>query len=128
MSESTLVTPELTQLALWNALTGALGDVYDAHGVCAAAANALASRSGVDTLAVIKEPTSSHYDVWICDGQGQMKQDRWTDEDPFLERLARVQGAAQYEKYLAPAGEHLKSQLWRLVDGTILAAQLPADP
>lgn len=126
MTESTLATSELSHVALWNALTGALGDVYDAHGVCAATANALASRSGVDTLTVIREPTSSHYDVWICDGEGQMKQDRWTDEDPFLQRITQVEGAAHYEKYLAPAGEHLKSNLWRLVDNAILAAHLPS--
>ena len=100
MTESTIVTPELSQLALWNALTDALGDVYDAHGVCAAAANALAGRAGVRTLTVIREPASSHYDVWICDGKSQMKQDRWTEEDPFLERITQVDGAAQYEKYL----------------------------
>lgn len=126
MTESSVVTPELSQLALWNALTEHLGDVYDAHGVCAAAAHTLATHSQVDTLTVIREPASNHYDVWICYQDGQMRQDRWTDEDPFLERIGLVDGAAQYEKYLAPAGEHLKSQLWRLVDNSVMAAQLPA--
>ena len=89
--------------------TADLGDVYDAHGVCAATANTLAGQCGVNILTVIKEPTSSHYDVWICDANGRMKQDRWTDDDPFLERLVAATEAARHEKYLAPAGEEMKS-------------------
>ncbi|MGD2077015.1 MAG: ATP-binding protein [Chloroflexota bacterium] len=126
MSEPAPVTSEPSQLALWNTLTRDLGDVYDAHGVCAAAANSLASHCQVRTLTAIKERTSSHYDVWICSSEGQISQDRWSDEDPFLERIAEGDRAAHYEKYLAPAGEHVKSQLWRLIDNATLAVQIPA--
>ena len=103
-----------------------LGDVYDAHGVCAAAAHTLAFQCHVSTLTTISEQTDGHYDVWICDSDGQMKQDRWIGVDPFLERVSSFSGAANYEKYLAPAGEQVKSQLWRLVDNGVLAALVPS--
>ncbi|UCG24377.1 MAG: GAF domain-containing protein [Chloroflexota bacterium] len=125
MTEPLIAADERSRQALWDALILELGDVYDVHGVCAAAAHTLASYSSVETVTVIGDQTSDHYDVWICDSKGEMKQDRWTGDDPFLERISGSLGAATHEKYLAPGGEQLKSQLWSLVQDKILTALVP---
>jgi len=126
MSESAQTVAERNRQALWDTLTEQLSDVYDAHGVCAAAAHTLARHCEVTTLSAIREPTSGHFDVWLCDNEGHMKQDRWSADDPFLRRITHLDVPKNYEKYQAPAGEQLKSQLWQMAEATVLATHIPA--
>lgn len=125
MTDTLINTAERSKQALWDKLTVQLRDVYDAHGVCAAAAHTLAVQCGVSTLTAIGKLAGGHYDVWICDREGQIKQDIWSYEDAFLKRVIEAENAVSYDKYLAPAGEQVKSQLWQQAQSTILAAPVP---
>jgi two-component system, OmpR family, phosphate regulon sensor histidine kinase PhoR len=110
---------------LWERLSFELAGVLDAHGVCAAAASEIARFTGITTVTSISDPLHKHFDVWICDGGGHMKQDRWPKEraafDTFIERGQAV----LQEKYDLSPGELTKGELWLLPRQSILAVPIP---
>ena len=84
----------IEELLLLERLIDVLNAVYDAHGVCAAAANLISSHTGTGTVVSISDPVGKHNDVWICDGDGRMKQDRWGADESLLQRVYRLSSIA----------------------------------
>ncbi len=106
-------------------LIDVLNAVYDAHGVCAAAANLISSHTGTGTVVSISDPVGKHNDVWICDGDGRMKQDRWGADESLLQRVYRSTVAAYYSKENATPNELDGSDLWQIVSSQIMAVPVP---
>ena len=74
---------------LWERLTDALRNIYDAHHVCVAAAQAIAEFTQIDTVVLMQSSLASHFDVWRVRPNQGIEQLRWWDEDESL--LASVQ-------------------------------------
>ena len=113
------------ELLLLERMIDVLNMVFDAHGVCAATAHLIASHTGTSTVVAISDPVGKHNDVWICDRDGGMKQDRWSADEILLERIYQAKGAEKYSKDQAPARESVRSDLWKIVDESFLAVPIP---
>ncbi len=110
---------------LWERLASDLGKIFDAHGVCAAASFAIATSTDTLTLVSISDPDRNHYDVWICDSNGKIDQDRWPGKEAAFNRIVQANGPELYEKLEAPPRERIRSELWQLASDSILAVPLP---
>ncbi|HSM57812.1 MAG TPA: ATP-binding protein [Candidatus Sulfomarinibacteraceae bacterium] len=122
-SEAQLQTNQI-QL-LWEKITGELSEILDAHGVCAAVAYEIAVYTGVTTVVALGGPLDAYYDVWICDGTGNLQQKRWEGEQQSLRRLIAGAEAVHQEKFDLPASDLMNSDLWLLPRDTLLFAPLP---
>jgi two-component system, OmpR family, phosphate regulon sensor histidine kinase PhoR len=112
---------------LWEQLTRELAAVFDAHGVCAAAADEIARFTRTPTLVAITDPLNDYYDVWICQGDGQTTQTRWESKKATsLTQLIDAGKVTSEEKLSLPAGDLIHSELWRLARERILFAPLGA--
>lgn len=126
MTNVVLDTSERADIQLlWEQLVVELADVFDAHGVCAAVASALAQYANSEVVVAIGDSVGRHYDVWICDRSGDTKQTRWRNHKPLLTRLSIEDGAALLYKRDVEPSELVISELWRLPQTTILAVPLP---
>lgn len=112
-------------LVLLERLIDVLNAVFDAHGVCAAAAHLIANHTSTATIVSISDPVGKHNDVWICDEEGRMKQDRWGANEAFLERIYQTESVAIYEKDQTSTQELSRSELWQFAHESILAVPLP---
>lgn len=110
---------------LWERLAGDLGTIFDAHGVCAASSLAIATTADTMTLVAISDTDQNHFDVWICDSDGKIEQDRWPGDEPAFSRIMESSGPNLYEKVEAPHKERLQSDLWILASESVLAVPLP---
>jgi GAF domain-containing protein len=110
---------------LFEALVRELADVFDAHGVCYTVAHEIAQYCQTTTLVSISDPLQKHYDVWICDSEGNMKQTRWHGDQTSFSRLFELGQATLFEKYSMSASELVKSELWQLPKDTILGVPIP---
>lgn len=111
---------------LWERLTREVGQILDVHGVCAAVAYETAQFSGVSTVVAIKSSTfHEYYDVWICDEDGRLQQKRWHGNQESLDQLAAAEAADRRLKVDLPASEVMNSDLWPLVQESVLFAPLP---
>lgn len=115
----------ISVLVLLERLIDVLNAVFDAHGVCAAAAHLIANHTSTATIVSISDPVGKHNDVWICDEEGRMKQDRWGANEAFLERIYQTESVAIYEKDQTSTQELSRSELWQLAHESILAVPLP---
>ena len=113
------------ELVLLERLIDVLNAVFDAHGVCAATAQLIATHTGTSTIVSISDPVGKHNDVWICDGEGRMKQDRWGANEVFLEQIYQSESVGFYEKHQAPTRELLRSELWQIAQESIMVVPLP---
>lgn len=110
---------------LFEALVRELADVFDAHGVCYTIAFEIAQYCQTTTLVSISDPLLKHYDVWICDRHGNMKQTRWHGDQTSFSRLFELGKATLFEKYSMSASELVKSELWQLPKEAILGVPIP---
>jgi two-component system phosphate regulon sensor histidine kinase PhoR len=110
---------------LFETLVRELADVFDGHGVCAAVAHEIAVYCQTTTLVAISDPLQKHYDVWVCDGEGNMKQTRWNGDQISLARLIELGKATHLDKYDISAAELIKSELWQLPRDKIIGVPFP---
>ena len=111
--------------ALWGQLTRELTDVLDAHGVCAAVTYEIAVFTGVRTAVMLSGPPDKYYDVWICDGNGDLQQARWNEVQTALDGLSATGRAVRQEKMELPAAEIIDNDLWVQVEDDVLFVPLP---
>lgn len=111
--------------ALWEQLTRELTDVLDAHGVCAAAAYEIAVFTGVRTAVMLSGPPDKYYDVWLCDGNGDLQQARWQEVQTAVDNLSAMGRAIRQEKMELPAAEIIDNNLWVQVEDDVLFVPLP---
>lgn len=110
---------------IWERLVNELGEVFDAHGVCAAAANVMAMSANNRTLVAISDPVGNHFDVWLCNPDGQIEQDRWSGKELAFERFHNSAIAKYYDKFEAPPKERMRGELWNHAKEKILAVPIP---
>ncbi len=122
-SQSTVEQADI--LTLWSHLLNELIDVFDAHGVCAAVASALAPFSGSTAVVAINDPLGENFDVWVCNETGHLKQIRWKIEEAKLAPFDTSDHVAFVKRYHLPAEDLEKSELWQLAGKSILAAPVP---
>jgi signal transduction histidine kinase/putative methionine-R-sulfoxide reductase with GAF domain len=118
-------------LLLWQRLTSELAGVYDAHGVCAAAADEIARLTGATTVVALRDLLNPYYDVWVTDANGRTEQARWDgDQAVSLARLVAGDQVVRQEKLKLDAGELIHSELWLLARECLLFAPIsgPGNP
>ncbi|MFK7802407.1 MAG: ATP-binding protein [Anaerolineae bacterium] len=72
---------------LWIRLSKALSGVFDAHGVCAAIAQEIATYTGCHTMSALTEPNGKYFDVWFSHPDGSTNQERWLDNREIVDQL-----------------------------------------
>ena len=122
--EETL-TPINHVQALWERLTQELVDIFDAHGVCAATAYETAVFTGVSSVVGLGGPLEKYYDVWICDGNGNLQQTRWEGEQLALRQMIGSGSALWQQKYDLDPRELVNSDIWLLARESVLSAPVP---
>ncbi len=110
---------------LWEHLVDELGNIFDAHGVCAAASHAIATNTGTTTLVLLSDPDGNHYDVWICDALGLINQARWDSSEVEIGRLIQADGPERYDKSEVTSRHRLSSLLWQQATDAILSVPIP---
>jgi two-component system, OmpR family, phosphate regulon sensor histidine kinase PhoR len=110
---------------LWQRLTSELAGIYDAHGVCAAAADEIARFTGTTTVVALRDLLNPYYDVWITDPNGHTQQSRWDgDQGDSLAGLVAGGQVVWQEKLKIDAGELIHSELWLLARECLLFAPI----
>jgi signal transduction histidine kinase len=110
---------------LWQRLTSELAGVFDAHGVCAAAADEIARFTGATCVVAIRDLLNSYYDVWVSDPDGHTKQSRWEGErGDSVARLVASGQVVWQEKLKLDASELIHSELWLLARECLLFAPI----
>jgi signal transduction histidine kinase len=110
---------------LWQRLTSELAGVFDAHGVCAAAADEIARFTGATCVVAIRDLLNSYYDVWVSDADGHTKQSRWEgDRGDSVARLVASGQVVWQEKLKLDASELIHSELWLLARECLLFAPI----
>ena len=84
---SLAVSPTLSIEALWDRLTDELINLYDAHHVCVAAAQIIASYVNVPTAVFLRSPLEQHYNVWLCEPDQRSEQLQWDDVEQLLDPI-----------------------------------------
>jgi two-component system, OmpR family, phosphate regulon sensor histidine kinase PhoR len=110
---------------LWERLTAELSDIFDAHYVCATVATEVARHTQTKTIVGISDPGRHYYDVWICDPDGGVEQERWPLPKASFESFLREGRATYQKKYTLSPGELVSSALWQLPHDEVLAVPLP---
>lgn len=124
MNESTTSDQE-TIHPLWQKLTTELAGIFDAHFVCATAAQEIATHIGLKTVVGMSAMQGQYYDVWICDEDGRLQQTRWNNIKSSFQPMLDY-GQAQYkEKFTLSPADLVRSELWQLPKEKILSSPLP---
>ena len=108
-------------------LVSVLADVYDAHFVCATIASEVAAHTSTTTLVGLSDPLRQHYDIWICDQDGKLQQQRWPTNKVSFDIFFVAGQAVQLEKINQPVTEIISSDLWLLPRDEILGVPLTHD-
>jgi signal transduction histidine kinase len=129
MSSKTLRAEHRAEIhLLWQRLTSELAGVFDAHGVCAAAADEIARFTRATAVVAIRDLSNSSYDVWIAEPNGRSKQTRWDGErGDSLSTLVSGGHVVWQEKLKLDASELIHSELWLLARECLLFAPI-SDP
>jgi len=125
MSEKQLAVAAQPLYRLWLKLSSDLADVYDAHYVCATIATEVATQTSAMTVVGIGDPQRQHYDVWICQPDGEITQKRWPVVKASFDPILEAGSASRFEKLNRPVTELISSELWLLPREEILAVPLP---
>jgi PAS domain S-box-containing protein len=111
---------------LWEKLTAELITIFDAHFVCATVAAEVAQHTQTTTIVGISDPGHRHYDVWICQPDGNVEQARWNQRTSGFDPLLKQGKALYQQKFTLPPGQLVSSALWQLPHEQILAAPFPS--
>ncbi len=110
---------------LWLALNQELSNMFDAHFVCAAVASEVAVHTNTETIVGISDPQRKFFDVWICQADGKMKQERWVSDKASFAPFIEAEKAICIEKFDRPVAELIQSELWLRPHDAILGVPLP---
>jgi two-component system, OmpR family, phosphate regulon sensor histidine kinase PhoR len=126
MSSETLRATTTAEIhLLWQSLTSELAGVYDAHGVCAAAADEIAHFTNGVTVVALRDLLNPYYDVWIAEPNGRTRQTRWDGErGDSLSKLVSGGQVVWQEKLKLEASELIHSELWLLARECLLFAPI----
>ncbi len=117
---------QVTQLYdLWRKLTHELTAVFDPHGVCAIVALEVAAHTQTQTLVGVQDPQHKYFDVWIANGDGTLKQARWSDKKASFTPLIAAEMALRTLKFSRPPEELINSELWQLPSKILHSVPLP---
>ncbi len=83
----TVVSQTISLDPLWDLLTDELINLYDAHHVCVAAAQTVASFVNMTTIVFLRSPLDQHQNIWVCEPDQRSEQYRWADGDEIIEQL-----------------------------------------
>ncbi len=111
--------------ALWGKITREVSDIFDAHGVLAAVAHEVAVYTQSTTIVGISGPQNRYYDVWVCNGEGNLQQTRWTRDVASFEHLINIGRAKTTDKLSQSPSELVKSELWQYPKEAILSVPIP---
>jgi PAS domain S-box-containing protein len=103
---------------------GKLADVYDAHFVGETIASEVAAYTSVTTLVGLSDPLRQHYDIWICQYDGELIQHRWPNSKASFDPIIEAGGAIRLEKINQPVTEIVNSELWLLPSEEILGVTI----
>jgi two-component system phosphate regulon sensor histidine kinase PhoR len=131
MNEPTILKEEAIH-PLWQKLTNELATIFDAHFVCAAVAQEIATHTGLKSVVGMSAMQGRYFDVWVCEGDGSLTQTRWDNAKSSFKPLLEA-GKAQYkDKFSISPAELVSSELWQLPKDRILVSPMPlpgkADP
>ncbi len=101
-----------------------LNDVFDAHGVCAAAAQTIARHTFSTTLIALQPPFGRHIDVWSCEPGGQVSQSRWHNGHDFLQMVQIADAPFRFDVSSVPSGPWIDVDVEHL-GPTVTAIPLP---
>jgi PAS domain S-box-containing protein len=121
-SKSSAATLHLHELL--QKLVDELADVYDAHFVCETIASGVAAYTSVKTLVGLSDPLRQHYDIWICQQNGELIQHRWPNSKASFEPFIEASGAILLEKINQSVAEMVNSELWLLPSEEILGVTI----
>ena len=119
------LTVSQTTSYLLKRLINDLADSYDAHGVCAVVAQALAEETNLTTVVALNDPVRGDYDSWTCDNEGRIKQSRWSDLGATIQQNIDTGRPGAIEKQLIRPGELIISDIWQIPEKVIYVAPLP---
>ena len=110
---------------LWLTLIAELAEVFDAHFVYATIATEIAAFSGQRTVVGVADPQREYYDVWVCEPDGTLKQERWQIGKASFSPILNNGGSVHLVKLSRPVSEIIDSELWLLAEEDIYAVRLP---
>lgn len=76
---------------LWGLLTNELIDLYDAHHVCMAAGQTIATFTSRPTIIFLHSPLEDHYNIWLCMPDQHSEQFLWQDDNNILAQLLHAE-------------------------------------
>ena len=100
-------------LTLWQRIIRDLAGIFDAHGVSAAVAQAIADQTQIATIVALKDPVRDYYDAWYCSRSGILDQARWRELGPTIQHYIEKGSSAIIEKSAVPPGELVRSEIWQ---------------
>ena len=124
MEKITLTVSETTSYLL-KRLISDLADSYDAHGVCAVVAQALAEETKLTTVVALNDPVRGDYDAWTSNNEGKIKQARWQGLGTTIQQNIDAGHPAVIEKHLLGPGELIRSEIWQIPESAIHLVPLP---
>ncbi len=83
----TVVSQTISIDSIWDLLTDELINLYDAHHVCVAAAQTLASFVNMTTIVFLRSPLDQHQNIWVCEPDQRSEQHRWADGEEIIGQL-----------------------------------------
>lgn len=110
---------------LWEKLSQELATTYDVHGVCSAAASALAMYARTTTIVGLQEPYGRYYDIWIAQPDGESEQTRWDNGRINLTKLINPTQPTRHRKYDQSPTEIVTNELWVIPRESLLLSALP---
>ena len=125
MSTSKVAAADSHLFDLWLKLMDELVDVFDTQFVCAIIAVEVAKFTQTKTLVGFGGPQLAHYDVWICQPDGQLTQKRWQPDNASFTPILTSENATNLVKLGRPVSELIRSELWLEAQEDILAVRLP---
>ena len=125
MSRTPANSENMSFYPLWLRLMDELAGVFDTHFVCASIACEVAAFTQITTVVGVSGPQSEFYDVWICQADGALTQERWPAESASFEPILASDKAIRLAKLGRPTSELVSSELWLRSQDTVLAVQLP---
>lgn len=124
MNEITLSATETTTHLLKRLIFDLAGS-YDAHGVCAVVAQALAEETNLTAVVALIDPLRGDYDAWACDVDGHIVQSRWEGLGAAIQQKINAGLPAIIDKHTLGPGELIRNDIWQIPESTICLVPFP---
>lgn len=120
-----LVAPMLPTTGIWGRLTQELAGVFDAHGVCATSALAIASLTQTTAVVALSGSQPDQLDVWVASADGRLEQLRWPETHTIPAWASDLSGGRLVLRSEASRRELKDNYLWQRAERQIAVAPLP---